>query len=289
MYSPRKLHMLGALLGATLMLAGTGCVDEEVSMLVVGNYLVDAENSCDVSPDIEGPFLSRGQMDIFLTQRYLMFPTILNQLGISDDVEFTTLIPSDNGLDEVSIESNTILLDGARVSYSSNVAAVQNVLRDRFIPIGVAIFPEQVASVSLEVIDSQLGALLASNTAIFGNKGVIVTVLVTVQFEGRTSAGTDVESSEFTFPVDICTGCLITYAPNSVVPREDGGDELTCSTSRVQEFNATLVANSGGDFTPLEPDEPPEVCIFGQDAPVDCRLCRATVSPSEADFLCDPS
>lgn len=289
MYPPRKLHMLGALLGATLMLAGTGCVEEEVSMLVVGNFLVDTDNSCDVAPDLEGPFLSRGQMDIFLTQRYLMFPTILNQLGVSDDVQLTTLLPTDNGLDEVSIESNTILLNGARVSYSSNVAAVDNVLRDRFIPIGTAIFPEQVSSVNLEVIDSQLGALLASNTAIFGNKGVIVTVLVTVQFEGRTSAGTDVKSSKFTFPLDICTGCLITYAPNSVVPVEEGSDELTCSTIRVQEFNAQLAASAGDvGFTPLAAEDPQPVCIFGQDAPVDCRLCRSSVRPDEADFLCDP-
>jgi hypothetical protein len=76
---------------------------------------------------------------------------------------------------------------------------------------------------------------------------------VGVKVFGETLGGTELESAELTYPVFVCTGCLIS-APAETCDPTTG----VCSC---------LGADSSGVEAP---------CRLGQDDLVDCRLCAAT-------------
>ena len=69
---------------------------------------------------------------------------------------------------------------------------------------------------------------------------------------GYTLGGDYVESDEFEFPVDICQGCLIRFAPQDVDPA----------------FKAPNCAAAQGSTTSL-----PIPCNPGQDDTIDCSQC----------------
>ncbi|MBH22869.1 MAG: hypothetical protein CMH57_00145 [Myxococcales bacterium] len=264
-----KVPALGIVLA---MLVLTGCVEEEASVLVVGNERPG--NTCELTANQAGPFLSRGVMDISLTKRYVMAPVLLNQLGNSKDVRLATQ-SGDPMLDDTQIEGNTIILDGANVSFTTNVPALELALQsDLFIPVGGTVFPSSTAAIGLEVISEALGRQI-ENTTLFDQRGTLVTILVNVTFTGRSTAGRDIESTEFSFPLDICSGCLLNYPPGTLFPDDDGSQ--TCDVTK--DPNNTGTANSSFE----------SVCIYGQDEAVDCRLCRSAVGdPTDADDVCDP-
>lgn len=66
-----------------------------------------------------------------------------------------------------------------------------------------------------------------------------------VKVYGQTLGGLRVEAGEYQFPIDVCAGCLVTFPI----------DAPTCVASGT---SAQLVSP----------------CIFGQDQPIDCRLCH---------------
>jgi hypothetical protein len=108
-------------------------------------------------------------------------------------------------------------------------------------------------------------------------KGAVVTVLVNVKFSGVTTSGSTVESNDFTFPLDICAGCLLVTAPGTLFPDDD--NSLTCDPAKIPQDNENIDVDNTVD-TP---------CIIGQDDAVDCRLCRTLAgNDQDADALCDP-
>jgi hypothetical protein len=80
-----------------------------------------------------------------------------------------------------------------------------------------------------------------------------VRLLTYVIFKGITTGGDNVESGEFEFPVDVCKGCLISFAAQDINP-----DFVTPNCA-----NAT---GTGGTALPAP-------CILGQDQSVDCSQC----------------
>jgi len=265
-----KVPALGIVL-AMLVLAG--CVEEEASVLVVGNE--SPAGTCELTGSTDGPFLSRGVMDISLTKRYVMAPVLLNQLGNSQMVRLMT-IGTDPMLNATQIEGNTLILEGANVTFTTNVPALDAALQaDLFIPVGGTVFPSSSTAIGLEVISESLGRQIEA-TGLFGNRGTLVTILVNVTFTGRSTAGRDITSTEFSFPLDICSGCLLIYPPGTLFPDDDGSQ--TCDVTK--DPNATGT-NASTIFD--------EVCTYGQDEVVDCRLCRSAVGdPTNADTICDP-
>jgi hypothetical protein len=71
-------------------------------------------------------------------------------------------------------------------------------------------------------------------------------VNATVRVFGELGGGLGVESSELTHPIGVCRGCMVAYPASAI----DANGQC-----------------SQGEFTGEEP------CKFGQDFPVDCRLC----------------
>lgn len=282
-------------------LAGSACVAEENgSLFVVRNErLSGGAGACGFEPSLDGDFLARGTLDISLTDRYLMHPTVLNQLQQTVNVR---IVPAGGGAGGAGAaggggagggggindfrqalnETNAIILDGARVSFTTPPGLSFALPSDRFIPVSGTVQPAALTTTALEVLGVDLGNIVRRAPEFFDpgtntfRRGAVVTVLVEIRFEGKTATGIDVESNTFRFPLDICAGCLLVHTPGTLAADDD--NSLTCDPSKV-------VAGMGGAAL-AQPETP---CIIGQDQAVDCTLCRTLVSDDAlADELCDP-
>jgi hypothetical protein len=105
-------------------------------------------------------------------------------------------------------------------------------------PIGVTIIGEPTVQ-----------ALINSNQ-VTANRSV--RLITYVRFFGQTLGGQYVESNEFEFPVDVCRGCLIRFAPQDI--------DLRCG---IPNCHGT---GMGGAL--------PVPCYRGQDFPIDCSQCQ---------------
>ncbi len=262
--------------------AGAACVEDVGSMLVVHNASLN--DTCELDAEVGGNFLPKGTLDIMLTNKYVMFPTIQSQLQSSKNVKIEAAAGGGTGdFRDTLNEGNAITLSGATVSFTTPPNVTFALPQNVFIPVSGTIFPGSATTTALEVLSVDIGNVVRrapeffdANEEAFKRRSV-VTVLVTVKFDGTTTSGTDVSSNEFTFPMDICAGCLLIHPPGTLFIDDD--NSLTCDVSKAP-------AEEGVGGATLDFDTP---CILGQDTAVDCRLCR-TLAPDElaADALCDP-
>jgi hypothetical protein len=112
------------------------------------------------------------------------------------------------------------------------------------------------------LLGAQLGSEIAQQVA---NTGIIRHFTSIVRVLGSTVGGPLVESQEWTFPIDACFGCLVTFPTEASDP---------CVS--VQP-NCELPAPTGSSIvTP---------CRVGQDDPVDCRVCKEFLPSSS---VCEP-
>lgn len=274
-----RIRFLVPMLAVAMM--GSACVEDIGSMLVVKNSVLGG--ACELNAELEGNFRSRGTLDVMLTNRYFLFPTVQNQLRPSSDVKIKAQAGGVTGdFRDVLNEGNAITLEGATVSFTTppnvSFALPQNV----FIPTSGTVFPQGLTTTQLEVLSVDIGNIVRRAPEFFDaanetfRKGAVVTVLVTIKFQGRTTSGTEIESNEFTYPMDLCAGCLLVYSPGTLFIDDD--NSLTCDTSK-----ATGDDNQNIDSAVETP------CLIGQDDVVDCRLCRTLAADDlTADALCDP-
>ena len=163
-----------------------------------------------------------------------------------------------------------LALEEARVTFATNVPALNSVLsQGATLPLDTAIGVGKTTMVDVALIHEALGRQIQS-TGLFDQRGVQVSLLAEIEVTGRAS-GDEVVSNRFSFLIDVCAGCLLWYPPGTLSEDSDGSP--TCEVTQ-----DTL---SSADAEP--------VCVYGQDAPLDCRLCRDAVDdPDNADALCDP-
>jgi len=108
------------------------------------------------------------------------------------------------------------------------------------------------APIFIQIVDAQaVSAALARHPG-----ATTVRILTYAKVFGHTLGGTRVESNEYQFPVDICTGCLVSF-PSGV------------SSPLFPEPNCANTGTGGSGATASP-------CIMGQDQYIDCRLCSAT-------------
>jgi hypothetical protein len=81
------------------------------------------------------------------------------------------------------------------------------------------------------------------------------TLVANIRVFGETLGGVELTSGDFTFPIDICYGCLIEY-PLEALDADDQVGGLVCGVE--------------GDGVSLEQ------CNPGQDEVIDCRACAAS-------------
>ena len=237
--------------GVTLLTGGvvafSACKHDDSTLFVqdvLAGQPVTAGQQCSFTSDPTQPFISSGLLDIALASDYNPTYLIGNQS-----------VPEVNS-QQLQTETDIIMVQGAvvRITDSSGkqlstftrLAAATVYPSSGSVP-GYA--PITVTTVDSSTISNDV--LLEANVS-----GGGTTRLVTyVTFFGVTTGGNNIQSDEFEFPVDVCSGCLISYSAT---------DDNPLSTFQP---NCLLAGASGATAAPSP-------CRTGQDFPIDCAECQ---------------
>jgi hypothetical protein len=242
-----RRSIFGTLLAFGLL--GGACAEDIPEILVVSNQPLD--DQC--QPSTAGNrVLGRGRLDLFITQSgYEMAPLVQNVMVPSDSIQFQGLAAGLGGLVGTDWEANRVTLQRVVARYEGPSALGVPLPSELPIDLGLTLDPNATAAVSINVISPNIATVLRSSP-LLRPPGSSVTILVTLKFFGRTSSGLQVDSNEFTYPVEVCNGCLLQYPIEAIDPT----------------FPTPNCRNTEG-FESTNSDIP---CRVGQDEPVDCRL-----------------
>lgn len=198
--------------------------------------------TCTFTPDPTQAFLPSGVLDVALASEYDATYLVANQMVAQADPTIPQTETSFIEINHANVRvTNT---DGSLIREYSAVTAAS-------IPPAAGTTPSFVPA-SVPTIDQQTVALIGAVAT-----QSIVRVETFVQFFGKTTGGQSVESNVFQFPVDVCSGCLVSFP----IAEDD-------QTSTVQP-NCALAANANASTTTATAP-----CKFGQDSLVDCSLCK---------------
>lgn len=231
-----------ALVALTL---STACVDNDSSMYVEGVLAMTPPN-CELSADPGAPQLLRGTLDVAFLDSYQGAVLVASQLTPR------------GAKNQLRTETQGVELEGAEVT----VLRGERVLGEFSVPAGGFVSSTRAESpgYGLAVVTLIPPGITGGLAGEIPNRGDAVTVIAEVRVFGRTLGGTEITSGAFTFPIDVCRGCLIDFPLEAI---EASGDGRIC-------------AGSTEGVTTSQ-------CIRGQDALIDCRTCAATMD--ECAFL----
>jgi hypothetical protein len=260
-----RSNVLYAFLASTLMLGA--CAENIPELRVVANRPLD--ESC--QPDIgNAVFIGRGVLDLFVTDRYVFAPQVDSELVASESIRYTGLAAGGaGGLQGANWEANDITLSRATVQYEAPASLGVPLLRSYDIPLSGSVEPGGSLFMTFDLVNTGLARTLAASP-LLRQPGSSFTLNVRLQFFGQTNAGQEVDSNEFSYPIVVCNGCLLSYTPSSV----DTAFPLP-NCRNLEDFDA-------------ESAEIP--CFPGQDERVDCRaVCATIIGDETADpfGLCD--
>jgi hypothetical protein len=176
-------------------------------------------------------------MDVAVTNTYFLYPQIENMLPESKDL-------TGIGNSSLRLNNNNVTIIGATINYDVDdfyFGADFDPYQGVFMRASGSVQPGEVAPTVVQAVPWELGNALANHDqlGLLGGAGTDITLRVRVV--GRLADGTQIQSSEFWYPLTVCNGCMI-YFPPLVDPR------------RLEE-NITVP------------------CVPGQDDGVDTRLC----------------
>jgi hypothetical protein len=238
-------HVLSGVLllgGATTAVASfPGCVHDNSTLFVadvLAPQFVTAGMACTFTADPTQPVLAEGTMDVGLTSEYNAELLVGNQIVPRGD-------PT-----QPHTETSIISVEGAVVTITDSTGAQLSSFTARAagtIPPSSGTTPG-FASLSVTIVDSAT----ASTLVMGGGTGRIVS---TVRFFGHTLGGESVESNDFGFPIDVCTGCLVNFPTASEI------------TSLPTPNCANANASAAGGTTNVP-------CVTGQDLAIDCAACQ---------------
>lgn len=229
------------------------CADNDQTIFIRGVLAPSTNRTggfCTYSDDPAQPFLSSVSLDVGLNDSYFAFLLVGNQMIPRGD-------PNNN-----RAESNRAHLNGGVVqvkdangnmlreftSYATSFLDPQNNNTPDFSPIGLTIFDAPTR----DLIQAELP-----------NRASRKTLLITIKVFGVTTGGKDVESGEFTMPMQVCNGCLVSFA--------DANDPADLVQPNCKKASTTTSTGTDGP------------CIIGQDVPVRCQTCVGT------NPRCDPA
>lgn len=259
-------------LAAAITTLTVGCAEDVPEIYIVQNQIPD--DACEVSANAAGggSFRARGVLDIAVTNSYVMYPLVQNVLVPSEEVEFTGLGGGAGGLQGTEWEANSITLTRA-VAEFDGPAALGISGREVEIPLSGSMTPADFTAVELEVIPSTFATILA-DSPLLQNPFDRATLLVRIKFFGITAAGREVDSNQFTYPIEICRECLIDIPLEAIDVSQPLPNCANLSSTTEQGEDGTVTIS-----TDIEPG-----CTPGQDEPIDCRLVCATLDPTSASY-----
>lgn len=259
------------IVASALALTVVGCAEDTPEIYIVQNQIPD--DSCTVSANASGSaFRARGVLDISVRSSYVMYPLVQNVLVPSETVEFAGQGGGGGGLAGVDWEANSITLTRA-VAEFDGPAALGITGREVEIPLSGSMTPADFTAVELEVIPERFSTILADSD-LLRNAGDRATLLVRLKFFGVTASGREVDSNQFTYPIEICRECLIDIPLEAINVSQPLPNCANLDGTVVEDDDGTITINFDVGDT----------CTPGQDDPIDCRLVCATQDPTDSNY-----
>jgi hypothetical protein len=241
------------LAGLTVLVGGasmtSACVHDN-STIFVFDVLAPQEVSngqtCLFNSDTTQPYISSGVLDIDFRDSYIPEYLVGNQMvpqgNPSTPQDETSYVQVQGAIVRITDSSGTQLSTFTRLT--SGPLPPLNGNTPSFTPISVLTIDHDT------VFNPQVKGVV--------DGGGVVRLVTYVRFFGQTTGGDSVESGEFEFPVDVCKGCLITFAPEDISPNYPAPN---CGGA-VSSTSGTVSAQ-------------PIPCVPGQDIPIDCSQCQS--------------
>jgi hypothetical protein len=251
--------LVAGTVAAAASISASGCVDNNETLFING-VLALTPPSCVYDPDPTQPILIQGTLDVLFKHSY--------SAGILVGNQYTPRGVKQN----LKAESTRITLRGAEVTLTDSLGAqVQcqgNPNCGSFTVYGTGFVDTNRAEepawgfFGAELIPQSVGKFI--HDGMTAANLVTKTVYASVRVFGESLGGQEVTSSELTFPIKLCTGCLIDFP---------------------------LVALEGGHCVVSASNLPTEKpCTKGQDELVDCRYCSdGTANPANPCNLPPPT
>ena len=227
---------------SALALSAASCVDNDTSLYVEGVLHV-APPGCEVSADPTSTRILRGTLDVAFLRSYVANVLVANQLTPRGSKA------------QLRTETMGVEIRGAEIVLTNAEGAV---LEEFSVPSGGFVHASEgeapgYGSALVTLIPPSRGQALFDQLS-SGSRGDARTVIANVRVFGDTLGGIEVTSGEFTYPIDVCLGCLIDFPLEAI---EDTGAGRIC----------------GGAADSVTTTQ----CIRGQDATIDCRTCATTL------------
>lgn len=195
----------------SLLALSHGCDTEEIYIQVQKVVPVDPETCLPDSSD-QAPSISRGTLDLILTNQYtlnlaviniMQNPLIVNGLEAEDGYVNTTDVNLTNAI------VRYVDVDDIGLGFDPEL----NVPLSGLLPSG----SEQSVSQQITVITESMANNLRDSGLFDGRNSAgriapvktSFTLSVNVKLQGKTLDGKRVESNEISFPIDLCTGCRV--------------------------------------------------------------------------------
>jgi hypothetical protein len=240
----------GHILAATALLAGGGaavsaCVHDNSTLYVrnvLAQQLVTNGQQCVWTSDPTQTFISNGVLDIGLRSVYDAVFLVGNQTVARGDP---------NG---PKAETSRVTIEGGIVKITDEATGAQ--LANYTTSTATTVDPQVGNNPSftpaiLRVVDDATVMKLAPTIG----PSSYVRILTHTRIFGHTLGGQYVESDEFQFPIDVCYGCLVSFAPQNINPNW-------------RSPNCGLASSAAAGGTAL-----PAPCMPGQDIAIDCSQC----------------
>jgi hypothetical protein len=210
----------------------------------VEGVLAPDSPSCEYSDDPGSAMLFRGTLDVAFRNKYEGIVLVANQLA------------SRGNKSELDTETSGLRVRGSEVELTTSTGQV---LQEFSVNGGgfIESSPSQTPGFGLAevtMVPPSVGNDLAQELS--GNRSMSRTLIANIRVFGETLGGVEITSGDFTFPIDVCWGCLVAYPLEALDPLADG----------------TFVCGAAGDGVSLEQ------CRVGQDERIDCRACSSTLA-----------
>jgi len=228
------------LLALAGVLLPSACVKNDSSVFIRACMSVPHDTCLAPTPSTSGTILLGGLLDNAVLSSYTCVAIVENQLVARGDPNQARTETSRIEFYEAEVQILTV--------DATNPSAGYSLPKSQFsIPVTGFVDPGSGAdpglgSVKINMIDATTANSLGSQVHTGGTR---VTVVSSVILHGKTLGGTEVQTNEFRYPIEVCYGCL-------------------CDDSQV-----------GEDETCAAPvNAPPADCLLGQDQGYDCRNIR---------------